>query len=32
MAAPALSTFERESLLDRLERERHDCVVIGGGI
>ena len=32
MAAIALSTFERESLLDRLERERYDCVVIGGGI
>jgi glycerol-3-phosphate dehydrogenase len=28
----ALATPERDSVLDRLERERFDCVVIGGGI
>ena len=28
----ALATAERDRVLDRLERERFDCVVIGGGI
>jgi glycerol-3-phosphate dehydrogenase len=28
----ALSTLARDQTLDRLERERFDCVVIGGGI
>jgi glycerol-3-phosphate dehydrogenase len=28
----ALSTLSRETVLDRLERERFDCAVIGGGI
>ena len=30
--APAISTLARPATLDRLERERFDCVVIGGGI
>jgi glycerol-3-phosphate dehydrogenase len=32
MAAAALSSLERERVLDRLEREAFDLVVIGGGI
>ena len=32
MPETALSTTAREAVLDRLERERFDCVVIGGGI
>jgi len=32
MAQTALSTAARQAVLDRLERERFDCVVIGGGI
>jgi len=32
MTAPAISTLERDATLGRLERERFDCVVIGGGI
>ena len=32
MPDTALSTAAREAVLDRLERERFDCVVIGGGI
>ncbi len=32
MPEAALSTTAREAVLDRLERERFDCVVIGGGI
>ena len=30
--APAISSLDRSSTLDRLERERFDCAVIGGGI
>jgi glycerol-3-phosphate dehydrogenase len=32
MSESALSSAAREAVLDRLERERFDCVVIGGGI
>ena len=32
MPETALSSAAREAVLDRLERERFDCVVIGGGI
>jgi glycerol-3-phosphate dehydrogenase len=32
MAAAALCSTDRGETLDRLERERFDCVVIGGGI
>jgi glycerol-3-phosphate dehydrogenase len=31
-AASAISSADRSSILDRLERERFDCAVIGGGI
>jgi glycerol-3-phosphate dehydrogenase len=32
MSVPMLATPERDRTLDTLERERFDCVVIGGGI
>ena len=32
MTLPSLSTKDRESVLERLDRERFDVVVIGGGI
>ena len=32
MTAAALCSTDRDETLDRLERERFDCVVIGGGI
>lgn len=32
MSVPMLATPERDRTLDALERERFDCVVIGGGI
>ena len=32
MTVDAISTAAREETIDRLERERFDCVVIGGGI
>ncbi|MEB2343476.1 MAG: glycerol-3-phosphate dehydrogenase/oxidase [Deltaproteobacteria bacterium] len=32
MSAPVLSSSDRSAGLDALERERFDCVVIGGGI
>lgn len=32
MPAARISTLERSGTLDRLERERFDCVVVGGGI
>jgi len=31
-ASAAISTLERSRVMDRMERERFDCVVIGGGI
>jgi len=32
VVAPALAPADRSSVLDALDRERFDCVVIGGGI